>query len=68
MVGLMSVCIGLGTPLGALEIGIMAVLFSTSWAISVNAFAGLLLLLPVLFLTPLVWGRTRRLAAATEPG
>ncbi len=66
MVGLMSVCIGLGTPLGALEIGLVAMLFSTSWAISVNAFAGLLLLLPTLFVTPLVWGRTRRLVAA-EP-
>ena len=64
MVGLMSVCIGLGTPLGALEIGIMATLFSTSWAISVNAFAGLLLLLPALAFTPLARGRTRRVAAA----
>ncbi len=64
MVGLMSVCIGLGTPLGALEIGVMAVIFSTSWAISVNAFAGLLLLLPALVFTPIAWGRTRRIIPA----
>lgn len=64
MVGLMSVCIGIGTPLGGLEIGIVASLFSTAWAISVNAAAGLLLLLPALLLTPLATGRTRRVAAA----
>lgn len=64
MVGLMSVCIGIGTPLGGLEIGIVASLFSTAWAISVNAAVGLLLLLPALLLTPLATGRTRRVAAA----
>lgn len=64
MVGLMSVCIGIGTPLGGLEIGIVASLFSTAWAISVNAAAGLLLLLPALLLTPLATGRTRRVATA----
>ena len=68
MVGLMSVCIGIGTPLGALEIGLVAEAFNTPMAISVNAAAGLLLLLPVLFLTPLAWGRTRRVAAGVEPG
>ena len=66
MVGLMSVCIGIGTPLGGLEIGIMASLFSTAWAISVNAAAGLLLLLPALLLTPLATGRTRRREARVE--
>ena len=66
MVGLMSVCIGIGTPLGGLEIGIMASLFSTAWAISVNAAAGLLLLLPALLLTPLATGRTRRQEARVE--
>ena len=54
MMGLMSFCIGLGTPLGALEIGAVAVAFSTQWAISVNALAGLWLMLPALLLTPLV--------------
>ena len=68
MVGLMSVCIGLGTPLGALEIGIVAEMFSTSWAISANAFVGLVLLIPALFLTPLVWGRTRHITASAETG
>ena len=67
MVGLMSVCIGIGTPLGGLEIGIIASLFSTAWAISANALAGLLLLLPALLLTPLATGRTRP-ARAAETG
>lgn len=66
MVGLMSVCIGIGTPLGGLEIGIMASLFSTAWAISVNAAAGLLLLVPALLLTPLATGRTRRREGRVE--
>jgi MFS family permease len=54
MMGLMSFCIGLGTPLGTLEIGWVAAVFSTQWAISVNAAAGLLLLLPAVIFTPLV--------------
>jgi MFS family permease len=55
MMGLISVCIGIGTPLGALEIGAVAAAFSTQGAISVNALAGLFLLLPVVVLTPLAW-------------
>jgi MFS family permease len=55
MMGLMSFCIGVGTPLGTLEIGAVAVAFSTQWAISVNALAGLFLIIPALALTPLVW-------------
>jgi len=54
MMGLMSFCIGLGTPLGTLEIGAVAAAFSTQWAISVNALAGLFLMIPALLLTPLV--------------
>ena len=54
MMGLMSFCIGLGTPLGTLEIGWVAAVFSTQWAISVNAAAGLFLLLPAVIFTPLV--------------
>ena len=54
MMGLMSFCIGIGTPLGTLEIGAVAVAFSTQWAISVNALVGLWLMLPALLLTPLV--------------
>ena len=59
MVGLMSVCIGIGTPLGGLEIGIVASMFGTAWAIAVNALVGLLLLVPALVFTPLATGRTR---------
>ena len=57
MLGLMGFCIGVGTPLGTLEIGAMATVFGTPWAISVNAVAGLLLLIPAAF-TPLVWRPT----------
>ena len=63
MVGLMSVCIGIGTPLGALAIGIMAENVGTPWAITVNALAGLGLLLPSLIFTPLAWGQTRQVRA-----
>ncbi len=55
MMGLMSFCIGVGTPLGALEIGAAAAIFGTTLAISVNALAGLFLMIPALLLTPLVW-------------
>ncbi|HZA25358.1 MAG TPA: MFS transporter [Dehalococcoidia bacterium] len=55
MMGLMSFCIGVGTPLGTLEIGAVAAAFSTQWAISINALAGLFLIIPALALTPLVW-------------
>ena len=54
MLGLVGVCIGTGTPLGALEMGALASI-STRWAISGNAMMGLLLLLPVFLFTPLVW-------------
>ena len=64
MVGLMSVCIGIGTPLGGLAIGLMAENFGTPWAITVNALAGLGLLLPSLMFTPLAWGQTRQVQAA----
>ena len=53
MMGLLSVCIGAGTPLGTLEMGALATL-STKWSISGNALLGLLLLLPILGLGPLV--------------
>ena len=53
--GLLSVCIGTGTPLGALEMGAMASAISIQSAISLNAFAGLLLLLPAIAFTPLPW-------------
>lgn len=52
MMGLLSVCIGVGTPLGTLEMGALATI-SVQWAISGNALAGLALVLPAMFLTPL---------------
>jgi hypothetical protein len=67
MMGLMSFCIGVGTPLGTLEIGAVAAAFSTQWAISVNAFAGLLLLIPAVVLTPLVWRPSSQPSPATAP-
>ena len=67
MVGLMSVCIGIGTPLGGLAIGILAELVGTPLAITVNALAGLALLLPSVMFTPLAYGRTRQ-AAPVQSG
>ena len=57
MMGLLSVCIGAATPLGTLEIGVLAVTFTVQHAIAVNALVGLLLLGPAVVLTPLVWQR-----------
>lgn len=65
MMGLMSFCIGVGTPLGTLEIGAVAAAFSTQWAISVNALAGLLLIIPAMVLTPLVWRAASQPSPAT---
>ena len=55
MMGLLSVCIGAGTPLGAFEMGLMASALSIQWAIALNAFGGLVLLLPAIIFTPLAW-------------
>lgn len=55
IMGLLGLCIGAGTPLGTAEIGAVASSFGIQWAISVNAFAALLLLLLGLALTPLAW-------------
>jgi len=55
MMGLLSVCIGMSTPLGTLEIGVLATTFTVQHAIAVNALVGLLLLVPAVALTPLVW-------------
>jgi MFS family permease len=57
MMGLLSVCIGAATPLGTLEIGMLAAAFTVQHAIAVNALVGLLLLAPAVALTPLVWQR-----------
>ena len=55
MMGLLSVCIGLGHPVGGLIVGTMAGSFTVPLAISVNAAAGLGLLLPAMAVTPLMW-------------
>jgi MFS family permease len=57
MMGLLSVCIGASTPLGTLEIGVLAMTFTVQHAIAANALVGLLLLAPAVVLTPLVWQR-----------
>ena len=66
MMGLLSVFIGAGTPLGTLEMGAIAAV-STQWAISANAIGGLALLLPVIFLSPLVTRPVTAPQAATSP-
>jgi hypothetical protein len=54
MMGLLSVCIGLATPLGTLEIGMIAAAFTVPIAITVNALTGLLLLWPAVISRPLM--------------
>ena len=66
MMGLLSVCIGVGTPLGALEMGALASAVSIQVAISFNAIGGLLLLLPAIALTPLPWKPLTQVES--EPG
>jgi MFS family permease len=67
MMGLLSVCIGAATPLGTLEIGVVAATLTVQHAIGLNALAGLLLLGPAVALTPLVWQRvTLPLPMTTE--
>jgi MFS family permease len=66
MVGLMSFCIGLGW-VASLEVGVVAELFGTQMAITVNAVLGLLLLLPAVLLTPLVRRPPAVVELAPEP-
>ena len=54
MMGLLSFCIGVGTPLGGLEMGALAAAFTIRAAISANIALGLLLIVPALVLTPLI--------------
>ena len=53
MLGLMSICIGAGIPLGTLAIGGMASALDTRWAIFISALTGLVLYLPAIIFTPL---------------
>ncbi len=46
---------GLGHLIGGVEIGAIAQAFTISLAIGINAGIGILLMLPVIILTPLVW-------------
>ena len=72
MMGLRSVCIGTGAPLGAIQIGLVATALGTPWAISTSSLAGILLLVPPLLLSPLVFqGLARRPGSgqgAGDPG
>lgn len=64
MMGLLSVCIGLATPLGTLEMGVLATAFTIQYTLAVNALMGLLLLGPAVVLTPLVWQRVTQFTQA----
>ena len=55
MMGLLDFCISSGTPLGTLEIGVIATAIGAQWALSVNVLAAVLLFIPALVLTPLAW-------------
>jgi MFS family permease len=55
IVGASGTVNGLGHLLGGSEIGAIASTFNIGLAIGLNAAAGLLLILPVIFLTPLAW-------------
>ena len=69
MMGLRSVCIGTGAPLGAIQIGLVATALGTPWAISTSSLAGILLLVPPLLLTPLVFqGLARRPGSGQSAG
>ncbi|MGH8060033.1 MAG: MFS transporter [Candidatus Entotheonellia bacterium] len=53
--GVMGLCIG-ATPLGLLEMGAVATLLDAQTAIGFNALAAIVLMLPVIFFTPLLAG------------
>ena len=66
---------GLGHLVGGADIGVIAQAFGISLAIGINAGVGLLLMLPVVFLTPLVWQQVESyystggvVAATTDQG
>ena len=55
MMGLLSFCIGVGTPVGGLEMSALVAIFGIQVAITANVAVGLLLMAPALALTPLLW-------------
>ena len=62
--GVLVLCYG-SMPLGLLQMGALAVLLNAQTAIGINAAAGLLLALPMIIRTPLVW---RPITAGAEQG
>ena len=54
MVGLQSLCIGIGTPPGGVFMGWLGDQIGIQWSVTFNALACIVISLPVLFLTPLV--------------
>ena len=54
MVGLQSVCIGIGTPPGVVLMGGLGVLLGIQISITLHALACIAISLPALFLTPLI--------------
>ena len=57
MMGLLSVCIGASTPIGTLAMGFMATTATIQAAIALSAVGGLLLCVPAIVWTPLLWQR-----------
>ena len=62
VMGIAVQCMGAGT-LGVLELGAVATLLNSQWGIGINSGIGLLLMLPIIFLTPLMW---RQIATPAE--
>ena len=54
MVGLMSLCIGIGTPPGVFIMGLLGDAIGIRWSITLNALVCIAVSLPTLFLTPLI--------------
>ncbi len=68
LLGLLYICIGAGTPVGTLEMGILASSMGTQWSITANLLVSLLLFAPVLLMSPLVWRRLGGPPAETGRG
>ena len=51
--GAVAQCIGMG-PLGTFGMGALATILNPQWSIGITAVAGLLLMLPVIILTPII--------------
>ena len=54
MVGLLSLCIGIGTPPGIILMGLLGDSIGIRWSITLSALSCIAISLPTLFLTPLV--------------